>query len=134
MSDKLAKTKDKEIVLTEQQAYDRLQDVEDSLRTESLLVLSDAMAFADIDPKDENPPAEWIKMLGLKRAEQRFRVAKAAWESAKEAPVGIKVAAQIWAAILKVRSGDSGIKPLNMTLVNVVAKNAPIYDEQEVED
>jgi len=111
----------------------RLDEIQDAVKQESFEVVSAVVGFAEIDPDSPAPPESWVQQLGFARALKRFRLAKAGWLGAKEAPIGIKVAASIAGNVLKAQAGDGDRRPLNMTFVKVT--NAlPQYDAIEVED
>jgi hypothetical protein len=97
-------------------------------------VLESTLAFEDIDPADELPPAEWIVALGQKEAMKRFRVAKAAWLNAKEAPVGIKVAKECVVGISKALGAESQApKILNMQAVQISLGPAPEFPKVRID-
>lgn len=122
-----------EIVPAKQSSLARLDEIQDAVKQESFEVVSAVVSFAEIDPYATAPPESWVKQLGFARALKRFRLAQAGWLGAKEAPIGIKVAASIAGNVLKAQVGDGDRRPLNMTFVKVT--NAlPQYDAIEVED
>lgn len=96
-------------------------------------VTEDVLAFRDIDPSTTEPPKEWVDALGPKEAMKRFRIAQSAWMSAKEAPVGIKVAKELVVGISKAL-GESAQAPrvLNMQKVVVYSGAPPEYPVIEV--
>jgi hypothetical protein len=69
----------------------------------------------------------------LKKAEQKLRVAKAAWLSTKEAPVGLKLAQGTYLGIRRVQAADNqGAGMVNIAPVILV--QAPVeYPVVEVE-
>lgn len=116
-----------------QLARDKLQEIQDSLLERSLGVVQDAMTFAEVKEDSEAPPPEWIDELGYERAWSRWRMAKAAWRNGRDAPVGLKVAAQVATGILKAKAQEkSGPKTLNVALVNW-AGPLPQFPEQDFE-
>ena len=113
-------TKPKMVEMEKRQAF--LQGVEDDLLENSLTVLNDSLKFSEIDPGGAAPPPEGVEELGEKKAQARFRIAQASWMSAKEAPVGIKVAAQVATGILKARAAErQGPRELNVSFVQMTA-------------
>lgn len=96
-------------------------------------VTEDVLLFRDLDPTAKEPPPEWVRELGEKDAWKRFRVALSAWMSAKEAPVGIKVAKELVVGISKAL-GESAQAPrvLNLQKVTVYSGTPPEYPVIEV--
>lgn len=113
---------------------DRLRAIEDQLLQDSIAIVSDTMRFPQIDPNDATVNPEWIKELGYEKATERDRVARYGLMSAKEAPVGIKVAQAISSSIIKARSVEkAGPRSLNIAVVQMTAP-PPIFRELELED
>lgn len=102
---------------------------------EAAKITEDVLAFRDLDPALTEPPPEWVAALGEDEALKRFRVARSAWMSAKEAPVGIKVAKELVVGISKAL-GESAQAPriLNMQKVTVYSGKPPEYQVVEVEE
>lgn len=97
-----------------------LQKAQKELYKKSSEVIEDALSFRDLDPSLKEPPPEWIEKLGTAKAWRKFRVAMAGWMSAKEAPVGFKIAKDVFVGISKAMAvSDTGPKQLNMTAVQV---------------
>jgi len=117
-----------------------LKKVENDLFQESLKVVHSAISHTfDIDPsKPEETPAEWLKEIEdgsetLESIGKRQRIALAAWQSPKNAPVALQIAAKVLSGMQKARAmGDQGNKTLN---VNVVTINAPmpVFEEKEID-
>jgi hypothetical protein len=98
---------------------EELRDVENEILVSSLTVVQASVDFAEITPEDEAPPPEWLLRYGAAGAAKRFRIAKAAWKSAKDAPVGIRVATQIASSIIKSRSMEKAApRQLSVTWVS----------------
>lgn len=129
----LAKTHKAEIIETKEETFERLARIEEALRADSFELVHDVMQFADIAPDEPDIPPDWITQYGFPTALKKFRLAKAGWLGAKEAPVAIKVAASICGNIIKARATEITKQPLNMTLVQVNA-NIKKYDVQEIDD
>lgn len=110
---------------------DRLRGIEDDLLERSLTTVQDALAFQEIDPEQASPPLAWVEELGPKAAERRLRLAKAAWMSAKDAPVGLKVAKDMAAGIIRARSAEQAAPRLAVA-VQVVTSSAQ-YPSIEVD-
>lgn len=121
-----------QVVLDKKAALRRLAEVEHAVQQNSFDVVDAVVSFAEINPEQEEPPQNWIEKYGYLKALHRFRIAKAGWMSAKDAPVAIKVAASIATNALKNR-GEENRQPLNMTLVKVVS-NTHKYETMEIEE
>lgn len=114
----IVKAKPEAIEQTENSKW--LRKAQKKLLDKSTRVIEDALLFRDIDPGSQVPPEEWVTKLGQVEAERRFRVAQAAWMSAKEAPVGFKIAKDVFVGISKALSSDNGApKILNMQAVQI---------------
>jgi hypothetical protein len=86
--------------------HDRLQKLENEIFAENLVIVMDATRFREIPPDAKEPLPEWIAELGPTEAWKRFRVAQAAWMGAKDAPVGISIAAQTGPWRCREKSGE----------------------------
>jgi len=117
-----------------------LKKIENDLFAESLKVVHSSISHTfDIDPaQPTETPAAWLQELedGLVTMEdlaKRQRIALASWQSPKNAPVALQIAAKVLGGMQKARAmGDQGNKTLN---VNVVTINAPmpVFEEKEIE-
>lgn len=105
------------------------RNLEDRILTQALETVDDSMKWAEIDPSIEEPPAEWVAELGEARARKRLRVAKAAWASAKFAPVGLGMARATALGIMKVRAAVKiGTPTLNVNFVSWPSHAQPVLD------
>lgn len=117
-----------------------LKKLENELFDESLKVVHSSISHTfDLDPASpEDTPAEWLQEVKdgketLESIGKRKRIALAAWQSPKNAPVALQIAAKVLTGMQKARAmGDQGAKTLN---VNVVTINAPmpVFEEKEIE-
>lgn len=99
---------------------DRLRGIEDEILKDATEKILGAGYFSKIDPEDTAPPQEWVDELGEKGAMERFRLAKYALMNQKEAPVGLKMAMNTHASIVKARASEkAGQRVFNMTLVQM---------------
>jgi hypothetical protein len=115
----------------ERSEYDRLQELENRIFAENLVIVLDATRFREIEPDADRPPQAWVDELGEFDAQRRFRVAKAAWMGAKDAPVGISIAAKTVSNLSKARAlRDSAPRTLN---IEKVVYNAPQYGRLEIQ-
>lgn len=121
-----------QVIRHRKDAFDRLQQLEDSMREESFDIVSGVLKFSEIEPNTETIPPAWVREYGPDRAIKMFRLAKYGQMSAKEAPVAIKVAAQVCGSIIKAKGGELNNRPLNLTLVKVTSNFS--YDAVDVED
>lgn len=109
-----------------------IRAVEEELLQETNTVVSAALDFAKIDPESDSPPSEWVERHGLEKATERFRTAKYALMSAKDAPVGLKIATQVHGGIIKARATEkSGTRIMNVTLVEMPVSTAA-YPRKEI--
>lgn len=109
------------------------REMENELMKQSTEILSDSLSWPEITMATTEPPAEWVAALGRKRAEQKLRVAQAAWMPTKEAPVGLKMAQATVLGIARLRAGDRETnQKLNVQIVQVVESKS--YEEMEVEE
>lgn len=101
----------------------RLRSLEDDLLLEATETIQGAGHFYKIseeDIKSDTPPAAWVNELGEERARERFRLAKYALMSAKDAPVGLKMALQVHSSIVKARATEkAGSRVMNVQLVRM---------------
>ncbi len=117
---------------------DELRKLQDELFRSSLEVSTDAMKFSEVDPaaeRAEDDPIflEWVKSFGRKRAERKYRVARAGWMAKKDAPVGILESTSMAVGIMKARAVEKGgARILNVGTVNMYAE-IPTQPEKEVE-
>jgi hypothetical protein len=113
---------------------DKLKELENELFAENLAILHDMAFFRDIEPDCEEPPEQWVVELGAEQAKKRLRIAKAAWMSAKEAPVALAVSKSIAMGIIKARATEkAGPRSLNVALVHMVAPPVQ-FEERELEE
>ncbi len=116
------------------EASEIIRDVAMEIVDDTTRVLDDALAFADIMPDEAVPPKEWVEKYGYERAHQRLRTAKYALMNAKEAPVGLKIAAQLGASIIKSKANEPTVN--NVLHVEKIYINAPAqaYPELELDE
>jgi hypothetical protein len=109
-------------------------DIAMEILDDTTRIIDDALAFADISADEPTVPVEWVKQYGRERAEVRFRTAKYALMSAKEAPVGLKIAAAMGTAIIKAKAAEPAVTNiLNIEKV-VLTTPLPSYPELELEE
>lgn len=124
-----------------QQIDRQLKRLENELFQECTAVVHASIAHTfELDPENPNDtPAEWL--MEVERGEatlediaKRKRIALAAWQSPKNAPVALQIAAKVLGGMQKARAmSDQGSKTLN---VNVVTINAPpmVFEEKEIDN
>lgn len=121
-----------------EQVSEELRGMEDRMLKASLSVVGGAIDFTHLDPSDPKMPEGWVEELGFEEATLRHRAALAGLMSAKEAPVGIKLAAQMVTGIVKARSSENaGMRDLNIGTVVFMGKTEGTpeeYVELEVEE
>lgn len=117
----------------EEQTLERIRGIEDNMLESALSVVDGVLAFAEVQPDDEEPPEEWNGRFGEEGARRRLKLAKEGWKSAKEAAVAIKVATGVVAAITRARASEKGgPKVLNFQFVQMSAP-LPEFPVLEVE-
>ena len=90
-----------------------LRSLEDDMLQKSMEVVGGAINFADVAIDELGDP---IKPDGW--TDRQFRIAKAGMMSAKDAPVAIKLAAQMVTGIVKARATEKGAgRTLNLVQV-----------------
>jgi len=115
-------------------AHEELRSLEDDMLSAALEVVGGTLDFVELDPDDmDKIPPSWIKKYGIKKATRRHRAAKAGWESAKDAPVGVKVATQFAVGSIKARSAGGDNRVLNVKVISFQSPQA-LYEEIEVDD
>lgn len=97
----------------------RLKAVEDEVYEVNLDITRDTARFCEIGFDATEPPAAWVRELGMERALRRFRIAKGAQMAAKDAPVAIQMAARVVTGLAKARAMErsGGSKELNVQIV-----------------
>jgi hypothetical protein len=116
------------------QVEEDLRDIENEILNKSLGVVAAAISFAEVDENELNIPEEWIEKYGEKEATRRFRIAKGAWKSTKEAPNGILVAMKVATSIVQARSTERAApKALNVTWIQNNGVPPPAYPEVIIE-
>ena len=118
----------------EKRRADEFAQLEEQLFQSALRGLNDAMNWHDIDPNEKLPPNDWVEKFGSpERANAVFRVAKAMWDNAKEAPIGLKIDSQVVTGIMKARATEkAGPRQLNVSIVKVT-QPAIVFPEKEVD-
>lgn len=125
------------VPLTEEGKLDQLTGIREELFVEHARILRDVARFRDIDPKDELPPQEWMLQMGSEEAWKMFRIARASWINAKDAPVGLKISAQIVTGAMKAMAAENkNMRALNIQVVQIIAPGTPepSFPELEVGD
>lgn len=122
---------DTSVTLADEKAKD-LQSVEDKLFDRSAEILEGALRFTEVNPEETEPPAEWIHEYGYAKAKRVLQSARTAWMSAKNAPVGIKVAESIARGVMKARSLEKAApKSLAVAFLNNTVHHH--YETKEVD-
>lgn len=112
-----------------------LKKMENELYTESHnLVYSTVAHTFDLDPAQpaDTMPAAWEAELAagevtVEQLAKRKRIAQAAWQSPKNAPVALQIAAKVLAGMQKASAmRDQAPKSLNLTLVSITAPDQPV--------
>jgi hypothetical protein len=114
----------------------RLRVIEDEVFEKNLGVLEAVAEFSEVDPeKAGEVPEDLIESLGLKEATRVHRLRNYGLMSAKDAPVGIKIAAQIVTGIMRARSTEKAVSQnLNINVVQFTVPVPDQYEEVEVDN
>jgi len=131
-------TKPEASIERQRAARDRLVGLRDELFHESMSVLRDAMRFSEIDPslqRDLDPAFERMEnAMGQEQAQRAYRVALLANMPSADAPIGLKLAANIAVGIMKANAQEKGgTHVLNVSKVVLNASALPEFEEREVE-
>lgn len=132
------------LVKPEQSAIDRKRDhreqlvtLRDELYQESMGVLRDAMRFRDVDPalKELDPAIDAMEEeLGQAEGQRAYRVALLANLPSADAPIGLKLAANVAIGIMKANATEKGGNHvLNVAKVILSSSSLPQFEEREVE-
>lgn len=105
----------------------------EALVERSRAIVDAGLAFSEIGPEDEGPPADWVQRLGAKAAMERFRLARSCWLPKGELPSGISVATEMLRLDARVKAAQTeGPRTLNVAIQMVM--NPAKYEELELED
>ena len=118
----------------QEMSLDTFRALEEELFKETIQVSYGIACFAQLDPKAEGPPEEWIEQLGYKDAMTKFRVAKAAWMCQSEAPVGLKLAQATAIGIMRVRAADASAKNVAKPGTVILVQAPQTYEVKELEE
>ncbi len=113
---------------------EKLRSIEDELLEESMSIIAGTLAFGEVDPEHpDDIPKGWLDHMTEEEATKKLRMAKYGLMSAKEAPVGIKVATQTGSSIIRARATEhAGPKSLSLTMVSMTSP-LPKWEEVIVE-
>jgi len=102
-----------------------------------------ALAFAEIDPEMTSPPSSWVEKYGPTIAQERFRVAKAAWANGQNVPYGMTLARAVMGDWIKAQAqvmvgnanGEQSTSGYRATAEHIdPGKDSEIFEELLVED
>jgi hypothetical protein len=111
---------------SEDERMKAIRGLENELLEECISVSRDALRAKEIDPTAEAPPQEWIDEMGLERASEAFRCAKAGWDTKKNAPIFVQIAASLGVGIMKSRATEkTGSRTINATIVQFPVNQPP---------
>lgn len=94
----------------------RIEELENEVFERSVGIVNACLAFAEIDPKQVDPPQAWIDEYGEDAARKRLEVAKSQWLPASVAPNGAKLAMQAMTGISRGRSWRVKITQQNLNV------------------
>jgi len=113
----------------------RFRAMEDAINERFLTMLEDASYARDVDPRMPElvPPEEW-KTLDPDERMKRLRIAMAAWENKKNAPVFLDLAARVVTGMAKARAAEKQVERPQLNVVAVIANvQMPRFEEIIVE-
>ena len=145
--DVLDALKPQQILLKDEAALtDAVRGIEDRLLAGAGRILEDSFRFYEVEEdevddegvpilKGRRPPDEWIQELGEKEATYRWRIARAAQRSTRNAPIGTSLARDIFLGVLSIkakRQEAEGPRTLNVALTQVNVTAPPQWEEKEL--
>lgn len=122
-----------------------LRETEEQVAREALEIVAGVLGMLEVDPDDTDEdgnvlvPQVWADKVALgemtqAEADKKLRAALYALMPGKDAPVGLKIALDTYAGILKARALEKGgPKTLQMVMVEMTAP-APVFDILEVDE
>jgi hypothetical protein len=137
-----AKAAQLSVTQTQEMALERMTQ---EIFSDSMRVVSDALAARDVDPawvkKNEDgsftltPPKEWVDTYGPEEAMKRLRTAVHGTMKRQDAPVYLVMALSTVNGVMMARARKEGNigRPMNVQIVQVAATGETKYPEQEVE-
>jgi hypothetical protein len=120
---------------TMERQLEELKEIEEGLYKKSMRTVGASLDFMDVDPANYAETLEkWTLEVGEEEAKARLRVALANWQTAKDAPVGLKMAKDVSVALIKARATrESAPVHLNMSFVKMTVPK-DILDALDVGD
>lgn len=114
-------------------AREEIARLEDKILQEASTAVLDGLMFAKLPFDAQEPLPEWIEELGVTKAWDRFRAARANQMNNKEAPVGTKHAVLVHTGITRARAAEKGgPKILNVGKIFLTVPQTQ-FPEQEIE-
>lgn len=125
------------VVAKEEQDFARIRAIESALHERAASILGYAMMAPDLDETEmaqDTPSGQWLSKFDNREEGQRaWRIARAAWSSAKEAPVFLKLAPAFLAGSMKARANENaGPRVMNATIVTMTTP-MPQFPERLVD-
>lgn len=106
----------------------RIRALEDEVLQEATSVIRNGLRFGKIEMGEDGKP---IKPEGW--TDEEFRLATYSLASAKDAPVGLKTANQVYSSIVKARATEkAGPRQFNVAIVNMPFTKPNTYPELDV--
>lgn len=123
--------------LRRREQEEALGGIKNAIFLDSMQVIGDTLKFRDLDitlQRDLDPAYEkMVAELGEEEAQKTYRVALAGWGKAADAPVAVKVAANMAVGIMKANAAEKGgPKILNVQRIMIGAEALPTFEEREV--
>lgn len=93
-----------------------LDAIDDELFEKHAEIVSAMAEWANIDPASDEVPPEWVAKMGLEKATKVWRIARASWESNKNAPVGLANSVKTHAGLSAARAKRQSTVPRNLNM------------------
>lgn len=106
-----------DVLAKRREAEAKVERITDELLMSSMGTIRGVLRFADLPPDAEEPPAHWVEQMGAEEARKQFQLARYGLMSSAQAPVALKLAAQVATGILKSRNEKTVPSQLNVQFV-----------------
>jgi hypothetical protein len=96
----------------------RLEEFEERIFVAAAQIVEAQLAFSEVAPNQEHPPAAWVEEYGEEGAKQRLLVAKSGWLPKSHAPAAADLAARVTVGIARARRHQLNVRnqQINVTM------------------
>jgi hypothetical protein len=118
----------------------RLAELEDRIYQRASGILEAVLAFHEVHPSQQDPPAQWIEEFGQDGARQRLAVAKTGWLPQSLAPHAPKLALQFVTGVRRAQGRQVSVKQELNVRISLPAPTSsqhpagPAYETREVDE